>query len=158
MALIQKERITVLPGAPTIFTTLINHPRRADFDLSSLRFEIAGAPSVPQSLFEQMIDVLGFRTVGQAYGLTECVVATQSRPGEDPRHVAETTGPAVVGIEIRVVDADGRDLPVDADREIWLRGDNVMLGYFEDAEATLAAIDPGGWLHTGDVGRLAEHA
>ena len=157
MRLVQEARITVLPGAPTIFTTLINHPRRGEFDLSSLRFAIAGAASVPESLFEQMLDVLGFETVAQAYGLTECVVATQSRPDEDPRHVAETTGPPVPGIEARVVDAEGEDLPVGQEGEIWLRGDNVMLGYFEDPEATDAAIDPEGWFHTGDVGRFDEH-
>jgi acyl-CoA synthetase (AMP-forming)/AMP-acid ligase II len=157
MALVEQERITVLPGAPTIFLTLINHPRRGDFDLSSLRFAIAGAATVPENLFEQMLDVLGFDTVAQAYGLTECVVATQSRPGEDPRHVAETTGPGVAGIEVRVVDGAGEDVPVGGDGEVLLRGANVMLGYFEDPEATAEAIDPDGWLHTGDVGRLDEH-
>jgi acyl-CoA synthetase (AMP-forming)/AMP-acid ligase II len=128
-----------------------------EFDLSSLRFAIAGAASVPESLFEQMLDVLGFETVAQAYGLTECIVATQSRPHEDPRHVAETTGPAVPGVEICVVDAAGVPVPVGTDGEIWLRGENVMLGYFEDPEATAAAVDPEGWFHTGDVGRFDEH-
>ncbi|MGW0994164.1 AMP-binding protein [Streptomyces sp. NPDC002523] len=157
MELVQSERITVLPGAPTIFTTLINHPRLRDFDLSSLRFAIAGAASVPESLFEQMRDVLGFKTVAQAYGLTECVVATQSRPGEDPRHVAETTGPAVPGVEIEVVDPSGAPVPVGSDGEIRLRGENVMLGYFEDPASTAAAMDRHGWFRTGDVGRLDEH-
>ena len=157
MELIEKERITVLPGAPTIFTTLINHERRTDFDLSSLRFSIAGAATVPERLFADMLEILGFEQVAQAYGLTECVVATQSRPHEDPLHVAQTTGPAVPGLEIRVVDNEGQDVPVGADGEIWIRGEYVMLGYFDDPEATAAAIDPEGWLHTGDVGRLDEH-
>lgn len=157
MELIERERITVLPGAPTIFLTLINHPRLRDFDLSSLRFAIAGSATVPETLFEEMLDILGFETVAQAYGLTECMVATQSRPGEDPRHVAETTGPACPGIEIRIIGSTGEDLPEGSDGEIWLRGENVMLGYFEDEEATAAAIDHDGWLHTGDVGRLDEH-
>ncbi|MET7896518.1 AMP-binding protein [Streptomyces mirabilis] len=147
MELIERERVTVLPGAPTIFTTLLDHPDRERFDLSSLRFAVAGATSVPDRLFEDMIDVLGFESVGQAYGLTECVLATQSRPGEDPRHVATTTGPAVPGMEVRLAD----------DGEILLRGDHVMLGYFEDPRATRAAIDTDGWLHTGDVGSLDEH-
>ncbi len=157
MQLVQDERITVLPGAPTIFITLINHERRTDFDLSSLRFAIAGATSVPETLFEQMLDILGFDTVAQAYGLTECVVATVSRRNEDPRHIAETTGPGVPGIEVRVVGGDGNDVEVGTDGEVWLRGDNVMLGYFEDPEATAAAIDEDGWFHTGDIGRLDEH-
>jgi HIP---CoA ligase len=155
--LVQTERITVLPGAPTIFITLINHPKRADYDLSSLRFAIAGAASVPENLFVEMVEVLGFQRVAQAYGLTECVVATQSRPNEDLRHVAQTTGPAVPGLSIKVVDAEGADQPLGADGEVLIRGDTVMLGYFEDPAATAAAIDPAGWLHTGDVGRLDEH-
>ncbi|GAB2758868.1 FadD3 family acyl-CoA ligase [Nocardioides pakistanensis] len=157
LRLIEAERISVLPGAPTIFTSLMDHPRLAEHDLSSLRFSIAGAASVPESLFQRMRDVLGFETVRQAYGLTECVVATQSRPDEDPAHIAETTGPPVPGIEVRIVDSSGQDLPVGEDGEILLRGDNVMLGYFEDEEATRAAIDADGWLHTGDVGRRDEH-
>lgn len=157
MELIQEERITVLPGAPTIFITLINHPRREQFDLSSLRFSIAGATTVPESLFEQMLDVLGFKQVAQAYGLTECVVATVSRPNEDPRHIAECTGPAVPGLEIKTVDPDGNTMPTGSEGEIWIRGDNVMLGYFEDPDATAAAIDSDGWFHSGDVGKLDEH-
>jgi len=157
MALIERERITVLPGAPTIFTTLIHHPKREAYDLSSLRFAIAGAATVPPNLFVQMLDVLGFDQVAQAYGLTECVVATRSRPDEDPRHVAETTGPPVDGLEVRVVDAAGAEQPTGADGELLIRGANVMLGYFEDPEATAAAIDADGWLHTGDQARLDEH-
>lgn len=147
LTLIERERISVLPGAPTIFTTLINHADRERFDLSSLRFAIAGATTVPERLFVDMVEVLGFETVAQAYGLTECVLATQSRPGEDPRHVAVTTGPAVPGMEVRLGEGG----------EILLRGNYVMLGYFEDPAATRAAIDEDGWLRTGDVGRLDEH-
>lgn len=157
LELIQTERITVLPGVPTIFTSLLDHPRLADYDTSSLRFAIAGATTAPGSLFRDMVDILGFRTVAQAYGLTECVVATMSRRGEDLEHVQETTGPGVHGTEIRIVDPDGNDLPINTDGEVLLRGENVMLGYFEDPDATDAAIDSEGWFHTGDAGQLDEH-
>ncbi|GAB3119510.1 AMP-binding protein [Glaciibacter psychrotolerans] len=157
LALIAQARISVLPGVPTIFTSLIDHPRRGDYDLSSLRFAIAGATAAPDSLFHDMVNVLGFRTVAQAYGLTECVVATLSRPGESLAHAAQTTGPAVENTELRIVDEHGADLPVDTDGEILIRGSNVMLGYFEDQAATDAVIDSDGWFHTGDVGRLDEH-
>lgn len=157
LELVQSVGITVLPGAPTIFTSLMDDPNLADYDTSSLRFAIAGAASVPESLFQRMLSVLGFKQVAQAYGLTECVVATQSRPDEDPAHVAETTGPAVPGIEIVVVDGAGEPVPTGTDGEIWLRGETVMLGYFEDPEATRAVLDDEGWFHTGDIGRLDEH-
>lgn len=157
LELIQSERITVLPGVPTIFTSLLDHPGLADYDLSSLRFSIAGATAAPATLFRDMVEILGFETIAQAYGLTECVVATLSRPNEDLAHAAQTTGPAVAGIEIRVVDPEGDDVPTGQDGEILLRGDVVMLGYFEDEAATRAAIDDDGWFHTGDVGQLDEH-
>ncbi|MFJ9387623.1 AMP-binding protein [Nocardioides sp. NPDC101246] len=157
LQLIQDERITVLPGAPTIFTTLINHEDLKAYDLSSLRFAIAGAASVPESLFADMRDVLGIDEVKGAYGLTECLVATTTRPGEDPAHVAKVVGPAVEGLEIRTVTPTGEDAEPGEDGEVWIRGDNVMLGYFENPEATAEAIDEDGWLHTGDVGFLDEH-
>ncbi|MCH6231612.1 AMP-binding protein [Microbacterium sp. CFH 31415] len=157
LELIQSERITVLPGVPTVFTSLLDHPRLSEYDTSSLRFAIAGATTAPETLFRDMVHVLGFERVAQAYGLTECVVATLSRHGEDLEHAKQTTGPAVPGIEIRVVDADGEDVDTGVDGEILLRGDNVMLGYFEDEEATRAAVDGDGWFRTGDVGRLDEH-
>lgn len=157
LKLIQEERITVLPGAPTIFTTLINHPDLKTYDISSLRFAIAGAASVPESLFSDMRDILGIDEVKGAYGLTECLVATTTRPGEDPAHVATVVGPAVEGLEIRTVSATGDDTEPGEDGEVWVRGDNVMLGYFENPEATAEAIDEDGWLHTGDVGHLDEH-
>jgi len=155
--LVQQEKISVLPGVPTIFTTLIDHPNLKNYDLSSLRFAIAGATAAPETLFRDMVHILGFTRVAQAYGLTECVVATMSRPGESLEHAQETTGPAVEGIEIKIVDEAGYDLPVGEDGEIWIRGDNVMLGYFEDEDATRAVVDDAGWFHSGDIGRLDEH-
>jgi acyl-CoA synthetase (AMP-forming)/AMP-acid ligase II len=157
LELIQGARITVLPGVPTIFTSLLDHPRLKEFDLSSLRFAIAGATAAPSTLFQDMVNILGFTTIAQAYGLTECVVATLSRPNEELSHAAQTTGPAVPGLEIRIIDAAGQEVPVGHDGEILLRGDTVMLGYFEDEAATRAAISDEGWFHTGDVGQLDEH-
>ncbi|NIH83877.1 AMP-binding protein [Amycolatopsis granulosa] len=157
LELIQAERISVLPGPPTLFTSLLNHPRLHRYDTSSLRYSVAGAATVPRSLFRRMREELGFDSVSQAYGLTEAVVVTQSRPDEDPEHLAETTGPPVEGMEVRIAGPDGREVPAGEEGEILIRGRNVMLGYFEDERATAAAIDAGGWFHSGDVGRVDEH-
>ncbi|WP_240809989.1 AMP-binding protein [Actinomadura sp. WMMA1423] len=157
LELIERERITVLPGTPTLFLSLLAHPRLKEHDLSSLRFATAGAATVPETLFTRMREELGFAQVAQAYGLTECMMVTQSRPNEDPRHVAETTGPPVAGVELRLVGGDGTEVPPGEDGEILVRGRNTMLGYFEDEEATRDAVGPDGWLRTGDVGRLDEH-
>jgi len=155
--MIEDDRISVLPGPPTIFTTLIDHPHRREHDLSSLRFAVCGASTVPQTLFRDMVEILGFESVAQAYGLTECVVATMSRDDEDFEHMQDTTGPAVAGVEIRIVDEHNQPLPVGRSGEIVLRGENVTLGYFENDEANRAAFDDEGWFHSGDIGEMDEH-
>jgi HIP---CoA ligase len=154
MRLVETERITVLPGAPTIYQTILDHPRRAARDLSSLRLAVTGAAVVPVALVERMRRELSFDTVLTAYGLTEAVVATMCRPGDDPQTVARTSGRAAAGFEVRVAAADGGPAPAGDPGEILLRGPNVMLGYLDDPAATAAAVDAGGWLHTGDIGHL----
>ncbi|GAA2824629.1 FadD3 family acyl-CoA ligase [Crossiella cryophila] len=143
--LIERERITVLPGAPTIYQSLLDHEHTAD--LSTLRLAVTGAAVVPVRLVERMRTELGFDTVLTAYGLTEAVVATMCHPGDDPVTVATTCGRPAAGFELRLA----------GDGEILLRGPNLMLGYLDDPVATAAAIDGDGWLHTGDIGRLDEH-
>jgi HIP---CoA ligase len=146
MRLIEAERITVLPGAPTIYQTILDHPARAGCNLTSLRLAVTGAAVVPVALVERMQAELSFDTVLTAYGLTEAVVVTMCRPGDPPRTVATTSGRATAGFEIRIAGA--------REGEILLRGQNVMLGYLDDPAATKEAIDADGWLRTGDVGWL----
>ncbi len=154
MRLVEAERITVFPGAPTIYQTILDHPGRASRDLSSLRLAVTGAATVPVALVERMRRELSFDTVLTAYGLTEAVVATMCRPDDDPDTVAHTSGRATAGFEVRVAGPDGTGAGPDQPGEILLRGPNVMLGYLDDPAATRAAVDADGWLHTGDVGRL----
>ncbi|OLF15890.1 FadD3 family acyl-CoA ligase [Actinophytocola xanthii] len=147
MRLVARERITVLPGPPTIYQTLLDHPDRAALDLSSLRLAVTGAATVPVVLVERMQSELSFDTVLTAYGLTEAVVATMCRPDDDAATVARTCGRPTAGFELRTDPETG---------EVLLRGRNVMLGYLDDEAATAAAVDSEGWLHTGDVGRVDE--
>lgn len=147
MELIETERITVLPGAPTIFTSLLNAPGRADRDLSSLRLSVTGAAVVPVVLIERMRDELQIDQVVTAFGMTEAVVVTMCREGDSAETVATTCGRAIPGMEIRLGN----------DSELLVRGEYVMLGYLDDPDATAEAIDADGWLHTGDVGVLDEH-
>ncbi|MET0132881.1 MAG: FadD3 family acyl-CoA ligase [Kibdelosporangium sp.] len=140
--LIERERITVLPGAPTIYQSILDNPASAEL---SLRLAVTGAATVPVALVERMQEKL-FDTVLTGYGLTEAVVVTLCSPSDSASTVAHTSGHAAAGCEVRIA----------ANGEILVRGPNVMLGYLDDPEATAAAIDPDGWLHTGDIGSLDE--
>jgi len=157
LARIEQERISFLPGPPTLFLSMLAHPRLASFDLSSLNATVTGAATVPPVLIMRMRDELGFRHVTTAYGLTECGgVATLCDPADSAETVAYTCGKALRGTELRCVDVQGRSVPTGEPGEVLLRGYHVMQGYFEDEAATREAIDTDGWLHTGDVGVLDE--
>jgi acyl-CoA synthetase (AMP-forming)/AMP-acid ligase II len=147
------ERISSLPGPPTLYQSILDHPRRGDYDLSSLRLAVTGAAAVPVELILRMRSELTFSTVLTAYGLTESTgVVTMCRQGDAPDVISHTSGRAIPGIEVRIVDAAGAVLPPGEPGEIVVRGYTVVAGYFEDPEATAEAIDSDGWLHTGDIG------
>lgn len=157
MELVQREKVTVVPGPPTLYSTLLEHPQRSAYDLSSVRLAVTGASVVPAELIRRMRDELGFETVLTAYGLTECGgYATGCRQGDPDEVVSLTSGRAIDGVEVRVVDEQGASVATGEPGEVVVRGYNVMLGYWDDPEATAAAVDTDGWLHTGDVGVLDE--
>lgn len=146
MAMVAEEKISVLPGAPTIYQSILDHPDRPDYDLANLRIAITGAAAVPVPLVERMQSELSFDAVLTAYGQTEAVVVTMCRTDDDPVTVSTTSGRAIGGMEVRIA----------KNGEIMVRGENVMIGYLDDPVATAATIDTDGWLHTGDIGILDE--
>jgi len=149
MRAVSEHGITVLPGPPTIYQTLLDHPKRAEYDLGSLRFAVTGAAVVPVVLIERMQSELDIDIVLTAYGLTEASgFGTMCRADDDAVTVATTCGRPIADFELRIGAETG---------EVLLRGPNVMLGYLDDPEATAAAIDAEGWLHTGDIGTVDDN-
>lgn len=144
--LIARERISILPGVPTIHQMMLDHPRRSEYDLTSLRAATTGAATIPVVLIERMRDEL-YDVVLTAYGLSEAPVVTMCRPDDAPQIVATTSGSAVRDMQVRI----------SADGEILVRGPNVISEYFEDPDATSKAFDSDGWFRTGDAGELDAH-
>lgn len=154
--LIERERITFMPGPPTIFQMLLAELDKRKWDCSSLRGGTTGAATVPPALVERIRNDLGMVDLITAYGMTECVNITTCVPGDDAETIARTCGKAFPGNEVRIADENGNELPRGEAGEVLVRGQGVMLGYLDNPEATAEAIDAAGWLHTGDVGMMDE--
>lgn len=155
LQLIQARRISFLPGAPTIFQSILAHASRQEFDLESLRCAVTGAAAIPVQLVRDMKHVLGFDEVYTAYGLTESTgVVSLCQSGDDFETIATTSGKPMTGVEVQITRADGTAAGSDETGEIWVRGFNVMQGYLDDDAATAETITPDGWLKTGDIGLL----
>ena len=154
MRRVVSDRVSVLPGPPALFQSMLAHELFGRIDLASLRLAVTGAANVPPILIQRMRTGLGIRSVLTGYGLTEAAVVTMCRHGDGDERVALTCGAPVPGIEVKCVDALGLDLVSGQSGEVLVRGKNVMRGYFDDPAATAEAIDEDGWLHTGDIGVL----
>ena len=146
------EHVTVLPGAPTLYQSILDHPDRARHDLSSLRIAVTGAADIPVELISRIVDELPFRTVITGYGLTEGGTAAATAPGDDYETIATTVGRPRPSFELRIVDGAGVEVPQGEAGEILLRGGSIMTHYLDDREATAAALSQDGWLRTGDLG------
>ncbi|MFF8450029.1 FadD3 family acyl-CoA ligase [Streptomyces leeuwenhoekii] len=142
LELVEKERVTVLPGPPTLYHSLLEAD--GERDLSSLRVAVTGAADIPVELVRRITTELPFTHLMTGYGLTEAGTVTASRPGDPYEAVATTVGRPCQGFEVRIAD----------DQEVLVRGYSVMRGYLDDPGATAEAVDADGWLHTGDLGQL----
>jgi HIP---CoA ligase len=156
LARIARDRVSVLPGPPTLYQSLLSAMDAGKApDLRSLRLAVTGAAVVPVELVRRMRRDLGFETVLTAYGLTESSgFATMCRRDDDAETIATTSGRAIPGMRVRVVDANGQDAEVGKPGEVLVSGYAVTKGYWGDREETDRAIDADGWLHTGDIGTL----
>lgn len=152
---IESEQINILPGPPTLYLSLLAHPKLESYDLSSLRVAVTGASTIPPVLIESMRTKLGIETVTTAYGLTECGgLATICDPQSPSETIAQTSGKAIVGTEVAILSQDGQELAQGEAGEVCIRGFHVMKEYFQDPNATAETIDAEQWLHTGDLGVL----
>jgi long-chain acyl-CoA synthetase len=154
LAAIERDRVSLFQGVPTMYAAMLAHPDRARFDVSALRECVSGGAPMPAEVQR------GFETafrcaVLEGYGLSETSPVAASNRSDRPRRPG-TIGVPIDGVEMRVVGEDGRELPVGDVGEIVIRGHNVMKGYWGRPEATAEAIDADGWFHSGDLGRVDE--
>jgi fatty-acyl-CoA synthase len=154
----QAERATALYGVPTMFIAELNHPDFAHYDLSSLRTGIMAGSPCPVEVMKQVQSLMHMKDVAIAYGMTETSpVSTQTRVGAPLAKQVGTVGQVQPHVEIKIVDPQsGQVLPIGIQGELCTRGYSVMLGYWENAEATKTAIDLAGWMHTGDLATMDE--
>ncbi|MGW5385777.1 AMP-binding protein [Nocardia sp. NPDC003963] len=153
LQLVERLKITTLAGPPNLFGKILTNPELRNKDISTLRWAVIGAASVPDELVHAMYERLGFERVTNAYGLIEGSVVTMTRPGDPVRTVATSAGRVMPGMEIRLAD-DGSPRDTDSQGELQIRGYGVMQGYWNSPALTSAAFTEDGWLRTGDIGSI----
>lgn len=158
LATVQKERATALYGVPTMFIAELNHPMFDMFDLSSLRTGIMAGSPCPVETMKEVMEKMHASEITICYGLTETSPVFLQTRTDDPIDLrAETVGTRHEHSEVKIVDPEtGEECPPGVPGEICCRGYNVMKGYYKMPEATAAAIDEDGWLHSGDIGTVDE--
>jgi long-chain acyl-CoA synthetase len=153
LEVIERDRVTVFEGVPTMYGALLNHPERERFDASTLRLCVSGGAALPVELMRNFEVAFGC-TILEGYGLSETSpIASFNHP--DRERKPGSIGTPVEGVRMKVVGEDGRELPEGEVGEIAIRGHNVMKGYWRRPDATAEAVRSG-WFHTGDLGRVDE--
>ncbi|QQP87756.1 AMP-binding protein [Skermanella sp. TT6] len=155
LSTVQEEHCTGLHGVPTMFISILNHPRFGDFDLSTLRTGIMAGSPCPTEVMKRVAGEMNMGEITIAYGMTETSPVSFQSSVDDPleRRVS-TVGRIQPHLEVKIVDAEGRIVPVGTPGELLTRGYSVMQGYWGDEERTREAIDAGRWMHTGDLATL----
>ncbi|WP_411100040.1 linear/branched/unsaturated fatty acid:CoA ligase LbuL [Streptomyces sp. x-45] len=155
---VQRERCTSLYGVPTMFIAELNLPDFASWDLTSLRTGIMAGSPCPVEVMKRVVAEMHMEQVSICYGMTETSpVSLQTRMDDDLEHRTGTVGRVLPHIEVKVVDpVTGVTLPRGESGELRTRGYSVMLGYWEEPEKTAEAVDPGRWMHTGDLAVMRE--
>jgi fatty-acyl-CoA synthase len=158
MASVDQEKCTALYGVPTMFLAVLEHKLFERFDFSSLRTGIMAGSVCPEPLMRRVVEKMYMREITICYGLTEgSPVMTQSLVTDPFERRVQTVGRAMPCIEVRIVDPEtNQEVPRGTQGEVVCRGYNVMKGYYNMPEATAAAIDTDGWLHSGDLGVMDE--
>lgn len=152
LQLIERERVTMLPGPPALFQSLLNHSEFESFDVSSLRGCHTGGATIPVEMVIAMQERLGFTHIVTAYGMTETTgLAAHTRAGDPPEVIASSSGRAVDGVELRIVDDQLNEVPAGTEGELLVRGYQVTPGYLDDPIKTAESITLDGWLRTGDI-------
>lgn len=156
---IEKERCTAVHGVPTMFIAELNLPDFDKYDLSSLRTGIMAGSPCPIETMKQVVERMGMKEVTITYGQTEASPAITMTRVDDPIELRVTTvGRSIPGVEVKIVNPEtGEEVPRGVQGELCARGYNVMKGYYKMPEATHAAIDEDGWLHTGDLAVMDEN-
>jgi long-chain acyl-CoA synthetase len=150
LEVIQRDRVTVFEGVPTMYVALLNHPRRGDEDVASLRLAVSGGAALPVEVLRGFEDAFGC-VILEGYGLSETSpVASFNHPDRDRK--AGSIGTPIDGVEMRLVGLAGEDVPAGEVGEVAIRGHNLMKGYWGNEQATREAI-PDGWFRTGDLAR-----
>jgi long-chain acyl-CoA synthetase len=155
MGLIERERITTAGGVPTIAWQIVEHPRRAQYDLSSIESMSYGGAPAASELVRRIKAVFPMAAPGTGWGMSETSATFTHHSNEDYVNRPDSAGPALPIGDMKIVDVDGSTLPPNTVGELWVRGPNVVKGYWGKPEAT-AATFVDGWLRTGDLARLDE--
>ena len=155
---VAEERASILYGVPTMFIAMLDHPARQGMDLSTLRSGIMAGATCPIEVMRRVIDQMHMAEVQIAYGMTETSpVSLQTGPDDDLELRVTTVGRTQPQLENKLVDADGCIVARGEIGELCTRGYSVMLGYWDNPQATADAIDPAGWMHSGDLAVMDEH-